>query len=206
METTSYPFAQKCNEQQSMCNIRRGNRVPGNHRNPRNLLLTGCLRPAAIYPVNDPAMLPSENDSFILLPHVKDTTDTYEAVQLGIKEGCTEFRIYGGTGGRLDHTLANIQLAAQLSQNEKRAYIYGNGYVITALTSGSITLPSRAHGYVSVFSHSNVCEGVTIKGLFYEVENTELRNDFSLGVSNEFIGKEALISARKGTLCIYYEV
>ena len=147
-----------------------------------------------------------ESDNFTLLPHVKDTTDTFEAVRIGQKHGCNEFHIYGGTGGRLDHTLANIQLAAMLSQQDQRAYIYGNNYVITAVTAGKIRLPKRRSGFVSVFAHSDVCTGVSIKGLMYEISDTELKNDFALGVSNEFIGKETEISVESGTLCIYYEV
>lgn len=146
-----------------------------------------------------------ESGNFTLLPHVKDTTDTFEAVKLGLDEGCTVFRIYGGTGGRLDHTLANIQLAAQLSQSGRKAFIYGSGYIITAVTDGCIHLDKQDSGFVSVFAHSNECTGVTIRGLFYETENAVLRNDFALGVSNEFIGKAAEISVGSGTLIVYYE-
>ena len=51
----------------------------------------------------------------VTLPCEKDTTDLYEAAETGIKKGCKSFFIYGGTGGRLDHTLANIQLLASLA-------------------------------------------------------------------------------------------
>ncbi len=141
-----------------------------------------------------------------LLPHIKDVTDMYEAVCIGIENGCTEYHLYGGTGGRPDHTLANIQLIAQLSQQGYTAYLYGIGYVFTCITNGITSLPLRESGFVSVFAHSDRCSGVTIKGLMYELDYAELKNDFALGVSNEFIGKEALISVNKGTLCIYYEV
>lgn len=147
-----------------------------------------------------------ENGDFTLLPHIKDTTDTFEAVQIGIKEGFTEFQIYGGTGGRLDHTLANIQLAAQLSQNGCKALVYGRNYVVTAVTDGVLRLPARDGGYISVFAHSDECTGVTIRGLFYEVSDVTLKNDFALGVSNEFIGKPAEISVKQGTLIVYYEI
>ena len=147
-----------------------------------------------------------DSGNFTLLPHVKDTTDMYEAVQIGLAEDCDDFRIYGGTGGRLDHTLANIQLAAQLSQNGKSVRIFDRSYILTAVTNGSISLPARESGYVSVFALSDECSGITIRGLFYEAENIVLKNNFALGVSNEFIGKQAHISVGKGTICVYYEI
>ena len=147
-----------------------------------------------------------DQDNFKLLPHIKDTTDMFEAVQIGLSLGCSEFLIFGGTGGRLDHTLANIQLAAELSIKNQKVKIFGDKYVLTVVTNGTAILPAKEKGYVSVFAHSDICSGVTIKGLFYEVENAELKNTFALGVSNEFIGKRPEISVKTGTLCIYYEI
>ena len=44
------------------------------------------------------------------VPVEKDDTDTMLAVKAGLEQGCTEFHLYGGTGGRrLDHTLGNLQ-------------------------------------------------------------------------------------------------
>lgn len=165
-----------------------------------------CVTPDRIIGDLDSLDKAPDDASFTLLPHIKDTTDTFEAVRIGIEEGCSTFHIYGGTGGRLDHTLANIQLSAQLSQQGRSAFIYGANYVITAVTNGTICLPARESGYVSVFAHSDLCEHVSIKGLFYEVEDTVLKNDFALGVSNEYTGRPAEISVGHGTLCIYYEV
>ena len=163
------------------------------------------IKPDRIIGDLDSLDITPDGDNFTLLPHIKDTTDTFEAVQTGIKEGCTEFHIYGGTGGRLDHTLANIQLAAQLSQNGCKALVYGRNYIVTAVTDGSLHLPARDSGYVSVFAHCDECTGVTIRGLFYEVADVTLKNDFALGVSNEFVGRPAEISVKHGTLIVYYE-
>ena len=42
-------------------------------------------------------------------PAEKDDTDTMLAVKYALAQGCTTVHLYGCTGGRLDHTLANLQ-------------------------------------------------------------------------------------------------
>lgn len=43
-------------------------------------------------------------------------------------------------------------------------------------------------------------KGVTIRGMKYELDCASVRNDFPLGISNEFIGQEAEILVEDGTL------
>ena len=50
----------------------------------------------------------------IVLPVEKDVTDTHAAVDIALEKGAEEIVIYGGMGGRPDHTLANISLIASL--------------------------------------------------------------------------------------------
>ena len=134
----------------------------------------------------------------IKLKPEKDETDLAE-------RGCTEFRIYGGTGGkRTDHTIANLQLLAYLSCKKLRGFLYGENEIFTAITDTQISFPSSMSGYISVFAHSNTCEGVTIKGLKYELDNYTLTNNIALGVSNEFTGTESYIKVKNGTLIIVY--
>lgn len=145
-----------------------------------------------------------EGDNVIRLKPEKDVTDMYAAVCEGIANGFSEFEIFGATGGRLDHTVANIQLAASLADKGLKHLIHGNGYSIVALKNSFITFDASFSGYISVFSHSDVCMGVCIEGLKYELSDARLTNTFTLGVSNEFIGKESKISVEKGTLVIIY--
>ena len=147
-----------------------------------------------------------DGENVIKLNPVKDITDMYAAVEEGLDRGYTEFHLYGACGGRIDHTLANIQLVASLAQKNIKAYIHDGNTVITALTNGSLSFNSGYKGYVSVFSHSDKCEGLTIKGLKYTLENAELTNSFSLGVSNEFIGIESEIIVNNGTAIIIYSL
>lgn len=143
-----------------------------------------------------------DHPNVIVLNREKDTTDMLSAVREGLKMEYETFHIYCGTGGRIEHTIANIQLLAELSQNGKRGFLFGRDYVITALTNGTLKLPPRQSGFVSVFAHSDRAEGVWLEGLKYELQNAVLTNVFPLGVSNEFIGKSAGISVADGTLLI----
>lgn len=134
----------------------------------------------------------------------KDETDTAIAVNEGLARGYRRFEIYGGLGGRLDHSLANIQLICELSTRGCKAKLIGNKMTVTAVTDGELKLPARKEGTVSVFSHSDVSSGVTIKGLKYSLTDATLTNMTALGVSNEFTGKPAEIAVNTGTLLIIW--
>lgn len=145
-----------------------------------------------------------DHPNTVRLKKEKDDTDMRAALQLGLDNGYTEFRIYGGTGGRVDHTLANIQCIAWLSQLGARGYLVGDGWTITAVTDGEMTFPAEHSGFVSVFSHGDTAEGVTLRGLKYPLHNAALSNQVPLGVSNEFTGVESSVSVRRGTLVIVF--
>lgn len=141
----------------------------------------------------------------ITLPAVKDVTDTWAAIELGRDRGYREFHLHGCTGGRFDHTLANIQTLAHLAENGMTGYLYSRDQVITALSCGTVTFGAEQTGYLSVFSHGDRCTGVTLQGLKYELKDAELTNSFPLGVSNEFCGRPASVVIGSGTAVLVYE-
>ncbi len=147
--------------------------------------------------------IPPCNEVIKLNP-VKDVTDMYAAVEVGIDRGFNKFYLYGAMGGRFDHSLANIQLVASLAQNKIKAFIFDGKTVITALHNESAEFDSSHSGYISIFAHSDECRGVTLNGLKYPLENAVLKNTFPLGVSNEFLGKESEITVENGTAIIIY--
>jgi len=149
---------------------------------------------------------PPTGENVIRLPKEKDDTDMLAAIRAGIARGFNIFNIYGGTGGRIDHTLANIQCVAWLAQQSCRGYLIGNDTVITAIHNESITFPANAKGTISLFSHSDTSEGVSIDGLKYCISDATLSNNFPIGVSNEFIGVESQIKVTNGTLLITYSL
>mgnify|MGYP003292322236 FL=1 len=145
-----------------------------------------------------------DRSNVIKLNPVKDETDMNAAVEIGIEKGFTEFHVYGACGGRIDHTLANIQLTASLAVRNMKAFIHDGETIITAVCNGSIKFTKDYKGYISVFSHTEKCTGVTLKGLKYTLDNDTLSNIFPLGVSNEFIGYESEIAVTEGTAIVIY--
>ena len=68
-----------------------------------------------------------------------------------------------------------------------------------------ILCEARREGWsLSLFALSERCEGVAISGAKYSGEGFELSPSFPLGVSNEFTGREAHVSVRKGTLAVVW--
>ena len=141
----------------------------------------------------------------IRLPVEKDVTDMNAAVTLALERGCKVIHLYGGMGGRPDHTLANYALLTKISQKNAAAYLYGEGYTVTAVTNGALTLTGRRGETVSVFAWTDTAEGVTLRGLKYPLENATLTSNFALGVSNSFAEETAVISVKRGTLLVMRE-
>lgn len=143
-------------------------------------------------------------------PHVvrhsaeKDDTDMLLALKTGLELGYVNFVLLGGMGGRLDHTLANIQTLTYLSRRGARGLLFGGGTAISAITDSRMQFSEKCSGTVSVFSTGGRAEGVNLKDLKYPLTEAVLNDDTPLGVSNEFKGISAEISVRKGNLIIFW--
>lgn len=142
-------------------------------------------------------------ERILRLPREKDDTDMLAALKEGIRRGYKDFRIYGGTGGRFDHTLANIQCLLYLKKQDAVGYLVDGTGMILVLVDETVEFQKGLEGYLSLFSLSEKSEGVTIKGMKYPLDRAVIHNDFPVGISNEFTGEQALISVEKGQLvCI----
>ena len=107
-------------------------------------------------------------------PAEKDDTDTMLAAKYALAQGCTTVHLYGCTGGRLDHTLANLQNLGYLAQAGAAGYLYDETYVFTALADGHLTLPAREAGIFSLFCLGEEARGVTIRGGQYPLDRGTL--------------------------------
>ena len=138
----------------------------------------------------------------IRFPEKKDETDSYLAYLEGKKQGFSSFRIYGGTGGRADHTFANYCLLAKICEDGGRAKLIGDTELVFAIKDESVKIEGERGGYFSVFAFGGEASGVSITGAEYEAENVTLSPSFPLGVSNKFGNSPTEISVECGTLLV----
>ncbi len=143
----------------------------------------------------------------VVLPVRKDDTDTFYTVKMLLEKGYDSFDFYGCLGGKIDHTFANVSLLLHLLNHGAKGFLFSenNKIVVHMIQNSCIRLKPKKSGMISVFSYNGNCEGVSEEHLLYELHDQELRADIPLGISNQLIGEEAVISVRKGTLLLVLE-
>ena len=151
---------------------------------------------------------PEDFDRIRRMPVEKDDTDTMLAVKTGLEQGCGEFYLYGGTGGkRLDHPLANLQTLLYLRRRGARGYLYDNDFVWTAIENETLTVEQTVEwGLLSVFSLEGRAAGIDEAGVQYPLSRASLTAEFPLGVSNHIIAPKARITVRQGALLVGWEL
>ncbi|SHH58455.1 thiamine pyrophosphokinase [Sporobacter termitidis DSM 10068] len=143
--------------------------------------------------------------NIVVHPAEKDETDTILAMDEGLKRGYRTFVILGGLGGRLDHTLANIQALCYLAEKGARGFLLGCGTAVTAVKNGCLSFGGEKKGVISVFCCGDPARGVNLRGLKYELHDAVLRAAMPLGVSNEFTGADSTVTVGDGTLAVLWE-
>ena len=139
-------------------------------------------------------------------PVEKDDTDTMLCLKRGLSMGFDDFLFVGGFGGRIDHTVGNLQ-ALRYAANRAAAIVMSDGASwATVVEGGAVRVPADAIGEgpvkLSVFALDRECRGVTIRGTKWQIENATWTNGFPLGVSNEFTAECAEISVAEGALLV----
>lgn len=138
----------------------------------------------------------------IVLPHVKDDTDTVFAVKEALRRGFEEFLLIGVVGGRLDHTLGNVAILLMLDSAGKKAVI-ADDYSDMEIVSRERTLIPDRYPYFSLLNITGTAKGVTIRNALYPLSDAEITCEYPIGVSNEVLpGKTAEVTVKEGRLLI----
>lgn len=134
---------------------------------------------------------------------VKDASDTEIALKLAIELGAGQVWIIGGTGTRLDHVMANMQMMKFALDAGVKAYILDKHNRISLVEREIVLNKADAYGpYFSVFPLGGCVEQFCIEGAKYPLKNHTLSPYNSLCVSNQFLEEQVRIKFSEGIIIL----
>ena len=171
----------------------------------RPALLLGDLDSLGVPAGERPAGLPAGTE-ILRVPAEKDDTDTQLAVSVALERGADEMLIFGGFGGRPDHSLANLAILEDLARRGVPALLdSGRARARFVLPeAGTVTIPREARfRYLSLLPAGERSVGVTLSGVRYPLSDAVLyRRRAGYSISNEITAPAAALSLRSGPLWV----
>ncbi|MBQ8655254.1 MAG: thiamine diphosphokinase [Clostridia bacterium] len=138
------------------------------------------------------------------LPVHKDDTDMAVCFREGRKRGYRSFRIAGALGGRMDHTLANLQCLYDCALRGEEAWLCDRHNRLTVLLPGEYVISRIPERKLSLLAWTQEVRGVTLRGTEWELTDHTLSSRYPLGVSNEIRGEQAHLSFTEGALVLIH--
>lgn len=133
----------------------------------------------------------------------KDLTDTHIAINYAIDQNPEKVLIFGATGTRLDHTIANINILNLFLEKNIKAQIIDNNNKIYLINRYTVIRKDKLYGnYISLLPLTTNVLNVTLRGFKYNLTNRKLTIGDSIGISNEILQEEAYIQLSDGILIV----
>lgn len=120
----------------------------------------------------------------------KDFTDMELAIRYAKKIHPKETIVFGATGRRLDHTLANLHLL------ESQILIDSHNR-IRWISRGKTIIEKSSYRYVSILPDTKSIT-ISLTGFRYDISRKVIKKGTSLGVSNELVGGKGIIQIFSG--------
>lgn len=133
----------------------------------------------------------------------KDASDTEIAVNLAVELGVKKLWILGGTGTRLDHVMANIQVLKIAHDSGVQTYLI-DAYNRISLAEKEVILCERDRfgDYFSLFPFGGIVEDISIEGAKYPLSHYRLCPNSSMCVSNEMMENDVKITFPTGMIIL----
>ena len=163
-----------------------------------------CVKPDCVLGDFDSlGYVPEDADG--VFPSQKDDTDTMLAVKRGLAKGFADFVLLGCTGGRLDHTAANIAALQYIRNHGARGIIADESTAVRIVGQGDDIQPvmSGQDCYFSVFPFGCEYAVVSMSGVAYPTARQKFDSAFPLGVSNRVTDPDGFrLTVHEGTALI----
>ena len=143
--------------------------------------------------------MPKITENMLVLPTVKDDTDTFAAAKIAVESGVDEVVIFGAIGSRMDHTLGNVSTLEFLHNEGIGARIINENNEIGIVKNETLSIKKRGNSFLSLIPLDEKVGSVSISGVKYPLENATIYRNKTLAISNEFYEDVAKISVNDGT-------
>ncbi|WP_040204940.1 thiamine diphosphokinase [Neobacillus jeddahensis] len=135
----------------------------------------------------------------------KDETDMELALDWALEQKPNVIRIFGATGGRLDHFLANIHLLVNpLKKNHPTTvYLIDCTNIVFLKAPGSYTIEKmEGKKYLSFVPLTLEVSNITLEGFKFPLKNRHISLGSTLCISNELISDYGTFSFSEGILIV----
>jgi thiamine pyrophosphokinase len=142
----------------------------------------------------------------VRFPAHKDETDLELALLEAARLEARVVDIHGAVGGRIDHTMANMDLGFRFTRLGLDIRVCGD-WGEALFLSGQVRcveLVGNPGDTVSLMPWTERASGVCTWGLEYPLNEEDLRRGYTRGVSNRMIGEAAGVSVRVGDLLVIH--
>ncbi|MDQ0507788.1 thiamine pyrophosphokinase [Peptoniphilus ivorii] len=136
-----------------------------------------------------------------ILSPMKDETDTEMALLRMLEYKPEEIRILGGTGSRIDHSLATIFSLEAYVDGETRILLVDDSNRLEILGEGRYTFSKDGYTYISLLPLTDSAI-VSTEGMKYEISALSLMRKRTRGVSNEILDNTGTITIHKGRVVV----
>jgi thiamine pyrophosphokinase len=127
----------------------------------------------------------------------KDQTDMELAVRHAIGKKPSAVLILGGTGSRLDHTMATWQLLDSLLTADIPHVLINKTNRIRLIGRGKTVIEKASYRYISILPYTKSIL-FSLTGFRYDLPKTKFFRGTTRGVSNEMTGRQAHIMIYSG--------
>lgn len=149
-------------------------------------------------------MIESQVEELKRFQSEKDETDMELALNWALEQKPEGIRLFGATGGRLDHFFANVQLLINpLIKKQANIDVYDRNNHLFLKGAGRYTIERKAEEkYISFIPVTMDGINLTLVGFKYPLTNRHIPLGSTRCISNELIGDYGTFSFSEGILIV----
>ncbi|WML39050.1 thiamine diphosphokinase [Neobacillus sp. OS1-2] len=135
----------------------------------------------------------------------KNETDMELALNWALEQKPSILRLFGATGGRLDHLLANVHLllVPLKGKHPTNVYLIDRNNVVFLKEPGSYSIEKiKSKKYISFVPLTLDVSGITLTGFKFPLKNQHISLGSTLCISNELISEYGTFSFSEGILIV----